>query len=100
MDKKELLKIILLAIFVIMLFAIIFNITGCAKGCQKKIKHFRSSVLGLNRSVTLYDYNGELIKQWQGRFQVEKEGDGSVLSFIKNGKEIKISGGIVTIEEL
>lgn len=73
-------------------------LTGCTKGCQKSIKHLKSSAIGLNRIVTVYDYEGQMIKSYDGKFQIEIESD-SVVSFIQEGKERKIIGGIVIVEE-
>ena len=51
---------------------------GC-EGCQKMTKHFKSSAVGLDRIVTLYDCNGEVIKTYEGRFVVEIAGGTAAL---------------------
>ena len=72
-------------------------LTGCEK-VQKKVKHIQSDYIGLRREIVLYDYNGQPIKTYKGKFKVEIEG--SIISWIDdNGKEIKLIGGIKTIEE-
>lgn len=81
-------------IFVIVILA--FLSLSC-EGEFKSIKHTKSSMVGLNRIVTLYNCNGDIIKVWVGQFMVETT-DG-VASFITDdGKEVKING-IYTIEE-
>lgn len=72
-------------------------LTGCTEKQRKDIKHFKSDIVGLKRRVTLYNYAGEPIRTWEGRFKIEVQG--SYLSFIdEQGKDIKVSG-IVLVEE-
>lgn len=52
---------------------------------------------GLDRTVTVYDYNGEAIKSWTGHFDVS-ESENEVY-FDLNGKRVIIHGGIVINEE-
>ncbi len=68
---------------------------GC-EAAEKASKHIKSSVVGLNRRVTLYDCGGNVIKQWEGRFMIEPFGSG--ISFIHNGHEVKVVG-IIVVEE-
>ena len=52
---------------------------------------------GLKRIVTLYDYNGKVLKQWYGKIDMsesEIETD-----FIVDGRRVIIHNGIVVIEE-
>lgn len=71
---------------------------GCgSQSFQQSVKHFQSSVGGLNRTITLYSENGAILKSWQGRYQVETTG--SFARFIDNGKTITISGTIVVEEQ-
>ena len=79
---------------IVILMAAVFS--GCTENSQKEWKHRQSDLVGLNRIVTLYDGQGRVIKQWEGRFKVEI--DGTTASFIVNGKEVKISGTFI-IEE-
>lgn len=52
---------------------------------------------GLNRTVTVYDYNGNVIKSYSGKFDVS-ESENEVY-FDINGKRVIIHGGIVINEE-
>ena len=54
--------------------------------------------IGLHRRVTLYDYEGEKLREWEGKFDVS-ENDQEVY-FDLNGKRVIIHGGIVVNEEL
>ena len=85
-------KIILLCICVLVLF-----LSGC-ESCSKSIKHYKSSVIGIKRRVTLYSCNGDPIRTWEGRFMVELSGN-TAAWIDDNNKEIKIAGMFV-IEEL
>jgi hypothetical protein len=73
-------------------------LVACTEKQQKDIKHLKSDLIGLKRTVTLYDCNGEILKVWEGRFKIEVQG--AYLSFIdERGKDIKVSGTVV-VEEL
>ncbi len=87
--KKQVL-IIIFILCAIFLFS-------CTEKQRKELKHFKSDIIGLKRIVTLYDCNGNVIKQWKGRFKIEIQG--AYISFIdNNGKEVKISGTVVVQE--
>tara|TARA_Y100000994_G_scaffold237832_1_gene229798 strand:- start:93 stop:347 length:255 start_codon:yes stop_codon:yes gene_type:complete len=65
---------------------------------DKKVKHFKSGISGLDRRITLYTCDGEIIKTWEGNFMIELIGNSA--SWIDdNNKEVKISGTFI-IEEL
>jgi len=82
----------------ILALLMLFCLSGCTERQRKNLKHLKSDIIGLKRRVTLYDCNGKVIKQWQGRFKIEVQG--SYISFIDDdGKDIKISGTVV-VEEL
>ena len=53
---------------------------------------------GLNRTVTVYDYNGNEIRSWTGKFDVS-ESENEVYFDDENGKRVIIHGGIVINEE-
>lgn len=70
-------------------------------GCASTSREIKSTVSdwtgGLDRTVTVYDYNGEAIKSWTGHFDVS-ESENEVY-FDLNGKRVIIHGGIVINEE-
>ena len=53
---------------------------------------------GLNRKVTLLDYEGDTLKVWEGKFDV-KFTDRNSAYWDLNGKRVMISGGIIINEE-
>ena len=65
---------------------------------DKKVKHFQSGISGLDRRITLYTCDGEIIQTLEGNFMIELIGNSA--SWIDdNNKEVKISGTFI-IEEL
>ena len=65
---------------------------------EKKVKHIKSDLSGLNRKITLFDCDGEVIRSWEGNFRIELIGNSA--SWIDNdNKDMKISGTFI-IEEL
>jgi hypothetical protein len=66
---------------------------------QRKLSHIKSSVVGLNRTISIYGYDSKLIKSYQTRSAIERPGDGTQTFFKENGKRVDITGGIVIAEE-
>ena len=73
------------------------GISGCAS-CSRWEKTMDSDVNeGLNRTVTLYSNNGEEIRFWDGKIDLE-DSDEEIL-FDVNGRRTIIHGGIVVVQE-
>ena len=86
-------KIIALALILVT----IFMLTGCAS-MQRDMKTISSDWGGgLNRTVTVYDYNGNPIQSWTGKIDLS-ESDNETW-FDLNGKRTIIQGGIIIIQE-
>ena len=78
--------------------AMVMGLNGCAS-CSREMKSIQSDFGGgLYRKVTLYDYDGEVLREWEGQFDVS-ENDQEVY-FDLNGHRVIIQGGIVVNEEL
>lgn len=73
-------------------------LTGC-KSWQRAVKDWESSIAGLNRTVTVYDNNGDIIKTYQGKIDVETNEYGNKVKFEVNGKRVIIYNAIVIVEE-
>ena len=83
---------------VVLIVMILTMCTGCASW-RRSWKSFKSDVTnGLERTVTVYDYNGEKIKSWSGKFDVS-ESETEVYFDDADGKRVIIHGGIVINEE-
>lgn len=80
-----------------LILVIVISFSGCSL-VKKEFRHLVSATTGLNRVITLYSYDGHIIKQWRGNFQVESEY--SVISFIDaDNKEVKINGTVLVEQE-
>lgn len=66
---------------------------------QREIKSWFSDIDGgLERTVTVYDYNGKEIRHWTGKFDVSASENETYFDD-GNGKRVVIHGGIVINEE-
>lgn len=88
--KKKIIAMILVLITIL-------SLTGCAS-MQRDMKTISSDWSGgLNRTVTVYDYNGDPIQSWTGKIDLS-ESDNETW-FDLDGKRIIIQGGIIIIQE-
>lgn len=82
---------------IILVFIIVLSLCGCSSW-SRSWKSFRSDMSGgLNRTITVYDYNGNEIKSWAGKIDTSESAD--EVFFDLNGKRTIIHGGIVIIQE-
>lgn len=72
--------------------------SGCA-AIESTAKDIESNTAKLHRIVELYDYNGELVRTWEGEMRIESESSQGC-SFIIDGKRTTINGGIVVTQEI
>ena len=83
--------------FIVCSIALFLMLTGCASW-GRCIKTFGSDLSGgLNRTVTAYDYNGNILGQWSGKFDVSDSAEETYFDF--NGKRIIIQNAIIINEE-
>ena len=91
-------KKILLALTLVAMIGL--TATSCSESQQREIKSIKSNWTGgLNRTITVYDYNGQKIKSWSGQFDVKETDRNSVYFDTADGKRVIISGGIILNEE-
>jgi hypothetical protein len=83
------------AVVVLAIIPVLY-LSGCTEKQRQDYSHWKSDVIGLKRTITLYDGNGKPIKSWSGRVKVDAEG--CTARFIVDGKAVMISGTFV-IEE-
>lgn len=89
--KKKIIVLSLIATCVI-------GLTGCTENFEREMKTVSSNLTGgLNRTVTVYDYNGEEIGSWTGKFDVSSNDQETF--FDVDGKRVIIQGGIIINEE-
>ena len=73
-------------------------LSGCQR-LEKAGKNWESANEGLKRTITLYDLEGDVVARWHAKTYVETTRVGIIAFLDSAGKEIKISGGIVVVEE-
>ena len=84
---------------VLITIILVSGLLGGCSSCSRMGKSISSDMKGgLNRTVTHYDYNGEEIRHWSGKFDVS-ESENEVYFDDQNGKRIIIHGGIIVNEE-
>ncbi|WP_345826945.1 DUF5052 family protein (plasmid) [Bacillus paralicheniformis] len=81
---------------------IILLLVALSAGCEswdRMVKDFNASNNGLERTATVYDQNGNKIKTYKGKFDVEVNDYGNKVKFDLDGKRIMISNAVVIVEE-
>lgn len=77
---------------------ILMMIEGCTTSQQRELKSLKAEWLGgVERKVTVYDYNGKIIKTYEGKIDMSKSE--REVDLLLDGKRIIIHGGIVIAEE-
>ena len=83
---------------VVIVLIVILVFAGLQCQCGKHLtSHIASSVTGLHRRITLYAYDGSVIKEWEGQYNVQVEG--SSARFLEDGRAITISGTFIIEED-
>lgn len=73
------------------------SLCGCA-GFQRGMKTIGSDITGgLDRTVTVYSYDGEKLGEWSGKFDVSSSEQETFFDI--NGKRVIIQNGIIINEE-
>jgi uncharacterized lipoprotein YehR (DUF1307 family) len=81
----------------VLALVMLVSLTGCASW-SRSVKTLKSNFSGgLDRTVTAYDYSGNVIGQWSG--QIDIETSESKVYFDLNGKRVIIYNAIVITEE-
>lgn len=92
--KRIILSLVILA--VVISISIFMNYSAKFQRGWKSLKS--DWTRGLERMVTVYDYNGRPIKSWKGKFDVASS-ERETWFDNGNGKRVIIHGGIVINEE-
>lgn len=68
---------------------------------QREMKSLKSDMNGgLYRRVEVYDYNGNKIKEYEGKFDVKETQYNYVYFDMDDGRRIIVHGGIIINEEI
>ena len=95
--RNKQMKRITIGLLVLISMIILFCVFGLASS-RRAWKSIGSEITGgFNRTVTVYDYKGDEIKSWSGKFDVS-ESENEVY-FDVDGKRVIIHGGIIINEE-
>lgn len=92
---------------------ILFYVSSCAEPWDRAVKNVESDFIGgTKRKVSVYDYNGEIIKSWEGKFNTQMGDangvDANGLPYVKfyipdstgGKKRVIVQGGIIINEEI
>lgn len=91
-------KIVISALAAFGIVAGCVSLSGCSS-CSRSMKSFGSDISGgLDRTVTVYDYNGNVLGEWAGKFDISED-DNEIYFDDENGKRVIIQNGIVICEE-
>ena len=82
---------------VLVVIAILFVSCGGENAKRLRKSIFSNYTGGLDRTVTLYDYEGDVLRTWSGKIDLTESQD--ELMFDLNGKRTVIQGGIRVIDE-
>ena len=75
----------------------IFAMSSCGS-CKRFVKDTTTDInAGTERTATLYDYNGKVIKKWEGHIDMSESAKETYL--LIGDKRVIIHGGIVVVEE-
>ncbi len=92
-------KRIIIVLLVILALIGMVVLSRC-ESCSRELHSIHSDLNGgLYRKVTLLDYEGDTLKVWEGKFDVQFT-DRNSAYWDMNGKRVMISGGIIVNEEL
>ena len=74
-------------IAILLLFIICFLFCSCTEGCARSCKDFDSNVNGgLYRTVKVYDIDGDLVAEYEGKFDIETDNTTYILWDDEYGK--------------
>lgn len=97
-DNRYVLRFIYGIIAGFLLASITMMVNGCTSSQKRELKSLEANWMGgVDRKVTVYDYNGKVIKVYEGRIDMSKSE--KEVDILLNGKRIIIHGGIVVAEE-
>lgn len=91
-------KLLITVSIILIILGVLYSLV-VMPGCRMKVKHIKSSAVGLDRTATIYDYNGQVVKHYRGRIKIEEDSPFKT-KFLVDYRSINVSGGITIIEEI
>jgi len=89
-------KTIIVLAVVVGLIALMVVLGSQCQSCRQMAAHVQSGISGLDRRITLYAVDGSVIREWEGKYNIEVKG--SSARFLDGDDAITISGTFI-IEE-
>jgi len=89
-------------IIIIIASVLVMSVLAGCSAFERQVKDVQSSWTGLDRIVTVYDENGNPIKTYEGKIDIEdsnQSGGVNKVKFELNGKRIIIYNCPVIVEE-
>lgn len=90
--KRKMLSLVIMATLMVTLS------TGC-QSIQRMGKNVSSSSSGLERVMKVYSHEGELLAEYEGKFDISENESGTKVKFDLNGKRTIIYNAIVIVDE-
>lgn len=83
----------------VLTIGIIFLLCGCGESWERKKKDWDSEYNGgLERTISVYSYKGNLLKTYKGKCDIEENESNKIL-FDIDGKRVIIYNAVVIAEE-
>lgn len=99
LKKRNRIYIIPAAIMLIVIGIGLFSAFG-SQSTKRWFKSLQSEYTGgLNRTVTVYDNNGNVLREWNGKIDLEESTYGNKVLFDLDGKRKTVYNAIVIVEE-
>lgn len=93
-------QLFIIGVIVVTILLIIVVLFFNKASVQRDWKTFKSEYTnGIDRTITVYDYNGNVIKTYSGKFDVTESETGIMFDDSETGKRTIIAGGIIINEE-
>jgi hypothetical protein len=88
------------ALLLILAIAVAASLSAGCQRMQKFGKHWESGMDGLDRTISLYSREGQLMGRWNAKTYVETRRGTEGVAFLDSaGHEVKLLGGIVVVQE-
>lgn len=86
---------------IIILIIAIMAFCSCTESTQRAMKSLSSDWNGgLYRRVEVYDYSGNKLREYEGKFDVEETSFDYIYFDDQDGRRVIIHGGIIINEEI
>ena len=86
---------------IILAFVTLSLLTSCTESFKRDMKSLKSNLGGgLYRRVEVYDYSGNKLRSYEGRFDVQETSSDYIYFDDEYGRRVIVHGGIIINEEI